>query len=377
MTVISVSGRVRHIRPLPSDSTTHSVPVSATAKLAPLIRPPWRTGTCRRRCAGRPRPARPGSSVSAGVDAGHLAQEDLADLGRGCGGSPAPGCGRAGRGRAARSARPGRSRTRRCPAAASASLSPISWVAIDLTLTTSVAPVARTRSVTIRLASSASRAQCTVPPRAVTSRLELLQSAGPGRAMRVGLDRRPASRSSSQSGSSATTAARLARIVRGGVAQVARAAGCRPARGAPPTGNGSAAAQVARRQRGAVSACRGTSVTDAPDATGSASRGQDLGQVHACCTPVPQPGQPAADVHQAGASPACTPRRPVPQTLRILSASIARRDVGVLQRERAAEAAALVGVGQLDQVERRPPARSSRSGLSPTRSSRSEWQVGW
>jgi hypothetical protein len=37
MTVIRVSGSVRHIRPLPSDSTTHSVPVSATAKLAPLI----------------------------------------------------------------------------------------------------------------------------------------------------------------------------------------------------------------------------------------------------------------------------------------------------------------------------------------------------
>ena len=37
ITVISVRGRVRHIRPLPSDSTTASVPVSATAKLAPLI----------------------------------------------------------------------------------------------------------------------------------------------------------------------------------------------------------------------------------------------------------------------------------------------------------------------------------------------------
>ncbi len=34
-TEISVSGRVRHIRPLPSDSTTTSVPVSATTKLAP------------------------------------------------------------------------------------------------------------------------------------------------------------------------------------------------------------------------------------------------------------------------------------------------------------------------------------------------------
>ena len=88
---------------------------------------------------------------------------------RGSCGSPGPGCATAGRGRAARSARPGRSRRRAIPAASSASLRPISWVAIDLTLTTSVAPVAWTSSVTIALASSASRAQCTTPPRAVTS----------------------------------------------------------------------------------------------------------------------------------------------------------------------------------------------------------------
>ncbi len=54
------------------------------------------------------------------------------------------------------------------PALARASLSPISWVAIDLTLTTSPAPAALTRSVTIRLASLASLAQWTTPPRAVT-----------------------------------------------------------------------------------------------------------------------------------------------------------------------------------------------------------------
>ncbi len=36
-TEMSVSGSVRHMRPLPSDSTTASVPVSATAKLAPEI----------------------------------------------------------------------------------------------------------------------------------------------------------------------------------------------------------------------------------------------------------------------------------------------------------------------------------------------------
>ena len=39
-TETSTSGRVRHIRPLPSDSTTTSVPVSATAKFAPRDRHP-------------------------------------------------------------------------------------------------------------------------------------------------------------------------------------------------------------------------------------------------------------------------------------------------------------------------------------------------
>ena len=54
------------------------------------------------------------------------------------------------------------------PAAASASFIPISWVAIDLTFTTLVDPVARISPVMIRFASFASAAQCTVPPRAVT-----------------------------------------------------------------------------------------------------------------------------------------------------------------------------------------------------------------
>ncbi len=35
MTVIRVSGIVRHMRPLPSDSTTDRVPVSAMPKWAP------------------------------------------------------------------------------------------------------------------------------------------------------------------------------------------------------------------------------------------------------------------------------------------------------------------------------------------------------
>ncbi len=54
------------------------------------------------------------------------------------------------------------------PCSSRYSLSPISCVAIDLTLTISLAPVACTSSVTMRLASSASAAQCTTPPLAVT-----------------------------------------------------------------------------------------------------------------------------------------------------------------------------------------------------------------
>ncbi len=61
------------------------------------------------------------------------------------------------------------------PASSSASLSSISWVAIDLTLTTSSTSLARTMSTTIRLASSASRAQCTTAPAAVSGGLELLE----------------------------------------------------------------------------------------------------------------------------------------------------------------------------------------------------------
>ena len=80
MTVISVCGRVRHIRPLPSLSTTASVPVSATAKLAPLIATRARRNRSRR-CARAAMASLRGSSVSAGVDARHGAQEDLADLG--------------------------------------------------------------------------------------------------------------------------------------------------------------------------------------------------------------------------------------------------------------------------------------------------------
>ena len=92
------------------------------------------------------------------------------------------------------------------------SFRPISWVAMDLTLTTSVAPVDRTRSMTIWFASCASVAQCTTPPRAVTLASSCSRSSG-RRAITSVLIADPASRRASQSGISSTTRARLARMV--------------------------------------------------------------------------------------------------------------------------------------------------------------------
>ena len=59
-TVTSTFGNVRHIRPLPSDSSTTTVPVSATAKLPPD------TATVARRNFSR-RCSRAASASSAGV----------------------------------------------------------------------------------------------------------------------------------------------------------------------------------------------------------------------------------------------------------------------------------------------------------------------
>src|SRR5699024_4338295 len=80
-TEIRVLGRVRHIRPLPSDSTTTMVPVSATAKFAP------ETATASdmsRNFSRRKRRAASASSEGSSerlVQVRHRPQEDLADLG--------------------------------------------------------------------------------------------------------------------------------------------------------------------------------------------------------------------------------------------------------------------------------------------------------
>ncbi len=210
MTVMSVSGSVRHMRPLPSDSTTVSVPVSATPKFAPLIatfaernlRRRWARaaiassrGTSDRSGGASPMRARKISRISARL-------RWIAGT-RMCDGMSSASCTMS----SARSVS-----YAAMPSAASASLSPVSCVAMDFTLTTSSTPFAFTRSATIRFASSASRAQCTTPPRATTLRSSSSRSSG-RRAMTSVLIAEPASRSASQSGTSPTTAARLARMV--------------------------------------------------------------------------------------------------------------------------------------------------------------------
>ena len=59
---MSVRGSVTHIRPLPSDSTTTSDPVSAIAKLAPEMPTCADRNTCRR-CARAAAASAAGSSV--------------------------------------------------------------------------------------------------------------------------------------------------------------------------------------------------------------------------------------------------------------------------------------------------------------------------
>ena len=91
------------------------------------------------------------------------------------------------------------------PASVSASFVPSSWVVMDFTFTTSAPPAWRTRLTTIRLASTASLAQWTTPPAAVTDSSNWMSR--PSRfAMVAALISRPAWRSSSQSSISATAA---------------------------------------------------------------------------------------------------------------------------------------------------------------------------
>ena len=244
ITVISVSGSVRHIRPLPSDSTTITVPVSATAKFAPEIATFARRNFSRRWSRAASASAR-GSSVrsaGAGRPARAISRSKISRISRRlrwiagtrmCDGRSPPSCTMSSARSVSQAA---------IPSFARASLSSISWVTIDLTLITSSAPASRTRRATMALASAASRAQWTVPPAAVTFASSRSRSAGRSR-MTSSLIAAPARRSASQSARSSTARARLVRIVFVAAARFVRScASARAVRAA--CGNGGVPAKV-------------------------------------------------------------------------------------------------------------------------------------
>ena len=89
----------------------------------------------------------------------------------------------------------------------------VSWVAIDLTLTTSSTPLDLMMPAMMRFASCLSRAQWTMPPRAVTLRSNSSSSSG-SRDSTSNFTASAALRRSSQSGISSTRCPRFVRIVR-------------------------------------------------------------------------------------------------------------------------------------------------------------------
>src|SRR6478736_3393025 len=332
-TLTSTSGRVRHIRPLPSDSTTTSVPVSATAKLAPLTATLARRNFSRR-CARAAAARTTGSSVrsaGAGRPTAPISARKISRISarlrwiagtRMCEGRSSPSCTMSSARSVSQAA---------MPSASSASLRPISWVTIDLTLTTSSTPWAWAMDATIALASAASLAQCTVAPLAVSD-ASSSSSWVPRSRSADSLTPAPARRSSSQSEFSLTSSTRRCRFAR--MVPVAYARLCRswalPSASCAATGN------------------FGIPTNVAPLMTCSFRRRQDLGEMDAAHAGL-LAGQQPADVGQArvvaggqylGAGVAHVPG---------LVGAHGHGRVGVLEREGAAEAAALVGGGELQQ----------------------------
>ena len=291
----------------------------------------------------------------------------------GCGGWPAPGCARACRAPSCTISSARSVSTAAMPCSSRYSLRPISWVAIDLTLTTSSAPVARTRSVTIRLASCASVAQCTTPPRAVTLASSCSSSSG-SRAITSVLIAEPASRSASQSGISSTTSGPFGADGGGGVGEVAAQLGVRQ-RLAGGLRERLRRRAAAIRSGSAVLCRRGTPRNVAGLMPGSPWWTPGFGQMDGADAGCRLRDRPPPMCIRQDESPAVQTSAPVVSTLRDLVGEHRRRGVGVLQREGAAETAAGVGLRQLDQVDAlhrpqqataacRRPAASAASGRS-------------
>ena len=302
------------MRPLPSDSTTQIVPVSAMPKFAPLTPPPAPTGTSRAGAGAPPRrsrsPRQPSSSPSAIVrsnsapDLGAVAvdrrHEDVRLL--------------VAR-RAGRSARPGRSRSRAMPARGERLVEPDLVGGQRLDLDHLVAAVGRARS---RRRSRSPRrrrapsARCR-PPR-VTDCLEALELLGQRR-HRARLDRRA------------------------GVAQLLPVGqlGDRAQR----AWRGSSCVALPRLRRSCASPSASRAAAGKPLLTPVAAR------ISARCivrTPARWRRSAAADVHQArvvgGRADLGARVEDPPQLVR----EHRHRRVGVLDREGAAEAAALLGL---------------------------------
>ena len=259
------------------------------------------------------------------------------------------------------------------PSASRASLRPISWVAIDLTLTTSSTPWSRATRATIAQASAASRAQWTVAPPAVRDASSCSRWVARSRSA-ASLTAAPATRSSSQSSHLGDDPGPLVADGAGGVREVVAQLGVAQ-RGAGGLGEGrhpdEGAAGHALPRPGADRRTVGA-------ALGVLGGGQDLGEVHGAYAGALAREQPA-DVHQA---------RVVAGDEHLGSglAHVARlvgahrdRGVGVLEREGAAEAAALLGLRQVDEgqpahlLEQLPragrrPRASAASGRSGGRS---------
>ena len=229
------------------------------------------------------------------------------------------------------------------PAAASASLSPISSVAIDLTLTTSSAPCARAMPVTMAFASAASRAQCTVPPAAVTDASRRSSCAGEVASSARSLIAAPASRRASQSDDLGHDPRALGPDRRRRLAQVAAQLGV-----AEGDAGGGGEAHV--------------------DASTSA---RCIVRTPARCRRRPPPMCIRHEVSAATQTSA-----PVSSTWRSLSVEHRRRRVGVLDREGPAEAAALLGLRQLDEVDAADRAQQPQRPVAERRAGAARGRTG-
>ena len=283
------------------------------------------------------------------------------EAGRGTDRGSRPGsCGSRARGgatgarlRAGRSAPPGRSRSAGCPHASSASLSRISSVASDFTLTTSSAPSARTSATTISFASAASRAQCTVPPAAWTDDSSSTSTSS-SRGERLVLDRR---RGSHAGHPSRAPRRRRPRACRGSSSW---RAGCSP--------------RTCALASAAVAACGKVSGRRVARPAPLTTRGSRPGAPAARPSPRRRSPPPMCIRHEL--SQAQTPSAPEATIAASFSSSIALETSAFLTANVPPKPQHSSASGRSTSS---TPARraSSRNGASPTRSSRSEWQVGW